>query len=166
MLPLAPSRKPRASSTPEAHVSTLKPGGNLNLEVGSLSGAVGIGNAGTGAICWATSDFGRPLAHPGSSAGGGFGWASVGGPMQQSVASTTSERTCFMTCLLGGSWADDSEGSPQLGKSVRPASVDISAGPLQRDCYTFLGVPSNCSAASRPVPLLYFFFTAPPTTEI
>src|SRR5512147_665317 len=100
MLPFAPSRKPRASSTPDAQVSTLKPGGNLNLEVGSLSGAVGIGNAGIGAICIAASVFGRPLAHPGSSAGG-FGCASVGGPMQQSVASTTSERTGFMTCLLG-----------------------------------------------------------------
>src|SRR3954454_24412018 len=101
MLPFAPSRKPRASSTPEAHVSTLKPGGNLNLEVGSLSGAVGIGNAGIGAICIAASAFGRPLAHPGSAAGGGACWASAGNPVQHSVASTTSERICFMTCLLG-----------------------------------------------------------------
>src|SRR5262249_32695066 len=121
MLPFAPSRKPRASSTPEAHVSTLKPGGNLNLEVGSLSGAVGIGNAGTGAICWATSDFGRPLAHPGSSAGGGFGWASTESPMQ-SVASTTSERTCFMTCLLGVLGPTTLKKARELGNSVRPAS--------------------------------------------
>jgi hypothetical protein len=42
----------------------------------------------------------------------------------------------------------------ELGNSIRPASVDISAGPLQRDGYTLLGVPCNCSAASRPVPLL------------
>src|SRR5882672_11008223 len=128
MLPFAPSRKPRASSTPEAHVSTLKPGGNLNLEVGSLSGAVGIGNAGTGAIAIAVSDFGRPLAHTGSS--GGFGWASVGGPMQQSVARTTSERTGFMTCLLGVLGPTILKEAHELGNSVRPASVDISAGPF------------------------------------
>src|SRR3954470_4328859 len=153
MLPFAPSRRPRASSTPEAHVSTLKPGGNLNLAVGSLSGAVGIGNAATGASCDPAPAFGRPLAHPGSS-GGGFCWASAGRPMQQSVASTTSERTCFMTCLLGVPGPTILNGAHALGHSVRPASVDISAGPLPRDGYTFLGVPSNCSAASRPVPLL------------
>src|SRR4029079_15112961 len=124
MLPFAPSRKPRASSTPEAHVSTLKPGGNLNLEVGSLSGAVGIGNARTGAIAMAVSDFGRPLAHPGSSAGGGFCWASAGCPMQQSVASTTSERTCFMTCLLGVLGLTVLKEAHELGNSVRPASID------------------------------------------
>src|SRR5437879_1386597 len=139
MLPFAPSRTPRASSTPEAHVSTLKPGGNLNLEVGSLSGAVGIGNAGTGAIFIATSDFGRPLAHPGSSAGGGFCWASTGCPRQQSVASTMSERTCFMTCLLGLLGPTILKEAHELGDSVRPASVDIAAGPLLRDSYTLLG---------------------------
>ena len=69
MLPLAPWRSSRASSTPEAQVSTLKPGGSLNFAVGSLSAAVGIGNAGTGAIFMAVSVFGRPLAQPGSSAG-------------------------------------------------------------------------------------------------
>src|ERR1700759_3882457 len=152
MLPFAPSRKPRASSTPEAHVSTLQPGGNLNLEVGSLSGAVGIGNTGIGAICIAACVFGRPLAHPGTSAGGGACWASAGSPMQQSVARTTSERTCFMTCLLGVLGPTILKEAHGLGNSVRPACVDISAGPLQRDGYTLLGVPSNCSAASRPVP--------------
>src|SRR3954462_6640027 len=99
MLPFGPCRRPRASSTPDAHVSTLKPGGNLNLAVGSLSAAVGIGNAGTGAICIAASPFGLPLAHPGSSAGGVC--ATAARPNPHNVASTTSERTCFMTCLLG-----------------------------------------------------------------
>ena len=67
MLPLSPWRSSRASSTPEAQVSTLKPAGSLNFFVGSWSAAVGIGNAGTGAIFMALSDaFGRPLAHPGS----------------------------------------------------------------------------------------------------
>src|SRR4030095_7465170 len=75
MLPLGPWRSARASSTPDAQVSTLKPGGSLNFEVGSLSGAVGIGKAGTGAIFMAVSVFGRPLAQPGSSAGGGDCWA-------------------------------------------------------------------------------------------
>ena len=67
MLPFAPWRSSRASSTPEAQVSTLKPGGSLNFDVGSLSAAVGIGKAGTGAIRMAASVFGRPLAQPGSS---------------------------------------------------------------------------------------------------
>src|SRR6478735_2550105 len=111
MLPLSPWRSSRASSTPEAQVSTLKPGGSLKFLVGSLSGAVGIGNAGTGAIFMADSLFGRPLAHPGSSsfgfasagAGGtgdgdaGFGCACAGKPAQQSVASAMSDRMCFMT---------------------------------------------------------------------
>src|ERR1051325_8731661 len=146
MLPFAPSRKPRASSTPDAQVSTLKPGGNLNLEVGSLSGAVGIGNAGTGAIFIATSDFGRPLAHPGSSAG--FGWGSVGGPVQHSVASTTSERTCFMTCLLGSSASTSQRGdctamvtpsSASRATARRSTTVDavldqrvVASGPVDR----------------------------------
>src|SRR4029077_18030235 len=89
MLPFGPWRKPRASRMPEAQVSTLKPGGNLNLEVGSLSGSVGIGKAGTGAIFIAVSfALGRPLAHPGSSAGGVC--ASAARPLQQR-ARTTSE---------------------------------------------------------------------------
>src|SRR5690554_6824349 len=68
MLPLAPWRSPRASSTPEAQVSTLKPGGSLNFDVGNWSAAVGIGNAGIGAMRMADSFLaGRPLAHPGSS---------------------------------------------------------------------------------------------------
>src|ERR1041384_5270917 len=94
MLPFAPSRKPRASSTPEAHVSTLKPGGNLNLEVGSLSGAVGIGNAGTGAIFIATSLLGRPLAQPGSSGGGVC--ANDGSDRQQKAARAMPRRIFFM----------------------------------------------------------------------
>src|SRR4051812_7137830 len=77
-LPLLPWRSSRASSTPEAQVSTLKPGGSLKFLVGSLSGEVGIGNAGTGAIFIADSFFaGRPLAQPGSSAGAA-GFASAG----------------------------------------------------------------------------------------
>src|SRR6478752_967445 len=94
MLPLAPWRSSRASSTPDAQVSTLKPGGSLNLLVGSLSGAVGIGNAGTGAIFIASSVFGRPLAQPGSSAGAGAGAGAAGvvcaraaKPTQESIAS-------------------------------------------------------------------------------
>src|SRR4051812_45069644 len=148
MLPFAPSRNSRASSTPDAQVSALKPGGNLNFEVGSLSGAVGIGNAGTGAILIATSDFGRPLAHPGSGAGGAC-CASAGSPRQHSVASVTSERTCFMTCLLWRSWSTMLKAAYELSNSGRPASVDISAGPLQCDGYTFLGVPSNAPRQTR-----------------
>src|SRR6476661_6032288 len=100
-LPLSPWRSSRASSTPEAQVSTLKPGGSLNFFVGSLSGAVGIGKAGTGAIFMAVSLLGRPLAQPGSSCLGfasagasgfgdgelGVGCAMAGKPTQQSVAS-------------------------------------------------------------------------------
>ena len=104
MLPLSPWRSSRASSTPEAQVSTLKPGGSLNLAVGSLSAAVGIGNAGTGAIFMAESDFGRPLAQPGSSAGGGVVWAHAVRLAQQSVVNSVSARTCFITGLLVGSW--------------------------------------------------------------
>src|SRR5690606_9889716 len=113
MLPLAPWRRPRASSTPEAQVSTLKPGGSLNFAVGSLSGAVGIGNAGTGAICIAASVFGRPLAHPGSSAGGGVCCASAGSTRPHTTERTTSERDGFMTCLLEGSGERDSDETPQ-----------------------------------------------------
>src|SRR4051812_5616903 len=88
MLPLAPWRKPRASSTPEAQVSTLNPGGSLNLEVGNWSAGVGIGNAGTGAIFIAVSVFGRPLAQPGSSAGAGVCWAHAA-PTTHNVAIVT-----------------------------------------------------------------------------
>jgi len=35
MVPLGPSRSSRASSTPEAQVSTLKPGGTLSFFVGN-----------------------------------------------------------------------------------------------------------------------------------
>ena len=35
MLPFSPWRRPRASSTPEAQTSTLKPGGSLNFLIGS-----------------------------------------------------------------------------------------------------------------------------------
>src|SRR6185295_5189304 len=84
IVPLGPSRISRASSTPEAQVSTLKPGGSLNFLVGSWSAAVGIGNAGTGAIFMAVSVFGRPLAQPGSSV-----WAQTA-PTAQSVASAAS----------------------------------------------------------------------------
>jgi hypothetical protein len=59
-----------------------------------------------------------------------------------------------MTCLLGVLGPTILKEARELGNRVPPASVDISAGALQRDGYTFLGVPSNCSAASRPVPLL------------
>src|SRR4051812_27555297 len=102
-LPLLPWRSSRASSTPDAHVSTLKPGGSLNLEVGSLSAAVGMGNAGTGAIFIAASVLGRPLAQPGSSAGGGggdaapgVGCASTGKPTKQNTASAMQVRIFFM----------------------------------------------------------------------
>src|SRR4051812_6843495 len=104
MLPFGPWRRPRASRMPEAQVSTLKPGGSLNLAVGSLSAAVGIGNAGTGAIFMADSDFGRPLAQPGSSAGGGVVWAQAARLVQQSVVNSVSARTCFIGGLLVGSW--------------------------------------------------------------
>ena len=90
MLPLAPSRSSRASSTPEAQVSTLKPGGSLNFLVGSWSAAVGIGNAGTGAIFIAVSVFGRPLAQPGSSAGAAAGPTAA--PAAHSAASATNAR--------------------------------------------------------------------------
>jgi hypothetical protein len=59
----------------------LKPGGNLNFAVGRFSGAVGIGNAGTGAIFIAVSVLGRPLAHPGSGS-----WASDGAVAQRSAS--------------------------------------------------------------------------------
>src|SRR6478735_734075 len=107
---------------PEAQVSTLNPGGSLNFAVGSLSGAVGIGNAGTGAICIAASDLGRPLAHPGSSAGGVC--ASASRLVQQSPAITTSERNCFMSCLLGFGSAileqAPGPGNSQKGQARRP----------------------------------------------
>ena len=89
IVPLGPSRISRASSTPEAQVSTLKPGGSLNFLVGSWSAAVGIGNAGTGAIFMAVSVFGRPLAQPGSSAGAC--WAAAT-PAAHSAASATKAR--------------------------------------------------------------------------
>src|SRR5690349_14202189 len=74
---LLPWRSDRASSTPEAQVSTLKPGGSLNLAVGNWSTAVGMGNDGTGAMRVAASVLGRPLAQPGSSAGGCWAHAAV-----------------------------------------------------------------------------------------
>ena len=86
MLPLAPWRSSRASSMPEAQVSTLKPGGSLNLAVGSLSAAVGIGKAGTGAIFMAVSVFGRPLAQPGSSAGACWATATLAAQHAASAA--------------------------------------------------------------------------------
>jgi hypothetical protein len=62
-----------------------------------LSGAVGIGKAGTGAIFMAVSVFGRPLAHPGSSAGGGDCWAQAARLAQQSVVNAVNARMCFIT---------------------------------------------------------------------
>src|SRR6478672_9377961 len=100
ILPLSPWRSSRASSTPDAQVSTLKPGGSLNLAVGSLSGAVGIGNAGTGAIFIASSVFGRPLAQPGSSAGGGVVCARAGKPTEQSIASAMQLRIFFIFMVV------------------------------------------------------------------
>ena len=95
MLPFSPWRRPRASSTPEAQTSALKPGGSLNLVTGSWSAGVGTGNAGTGAIFMASSVFGRPLAQPGSS------WAGLAdaAPTAHSAPSAISER------LLTGSVA-------------------------------------------------------------
>jgi hypothetical protein len=59
----------------------------LNFLVGSWSAAVGIGNAGTGAIFIALSEaFGRPLAHPGSGS-----WPSDGAAAQRSASAA---RTC------------------------------------------------------------------------
>jgi hypothetical protein len=55
-----------------------------------------------------------------------------------------------MTCLLGVLGPTILKEAHELGNSIRPASVDISAGPLQLDGYTLLGVPSNCSAAIPP----------------
>src|SRR5678816_1961841 len=97
IVPLGPSRISRASSTPEAQVSTLKPGGSLNFLVGSWSAGVGTGKAGTGAIFMAVSVFGRPLAQPGSSAGACCADAT---PTAQSAASATSERKVCIACLL------------------------------------------------------------------
>src|SRR5436190_15455878 len=94
IVPLGPSRISRASRTPEAHVSTLKPGGSLNFFVGSWSAAVGIGKAGTGAIFMALSlALGRPLAQPGSSAGACCAEAA---PTAQSTAHATNERKSFI----------------------------------------------------------------------
>ena len=67
----------------------MKPGGSLNFVVGSWSAAVGIGNAGTGAIFMAVSVFGRPLAQPGSSAGAC--WADAA-PTAHSAPSATNAR--------------------------------------------------------------------------
>src|SRR5262245_43402797 len=53
---------PRASSTPAWYTSTLKPGGSLIFLIGSLSAAVAIGYAGTGAKLRAASFFGLPCA--------------------------------------------------------------------------------------------------------
>jgi hypothetical protein len=90
----------------------------LNLEVGSLSGAVGIGNAGTGAIFIAASLFGRPLAQPGSSAGadaaaaGGVAGVAAGGgvagvdcaragrPTLPSIANAMQVRTFFIAMFV------------------------------------------------------------------
>jgi hypothetical protein len=60
-----------------------------------------------------------------------------------------------MTCLLAVLGpAIRKKGAHELGNIIRPASVDIPAGPLQRDGYTFLAIPSNCSAGSRSAPFL------------
>src|SRR5690348_1863001 len=83
MVPFGPSRISRASRTPDAQVSTLKPGGTFSFLVGSWSAGVGIGNAGTGAIFIAVSVLGRPFAQPGSSAGAC--WAQAA-PTAQSAA--------------------------------------------------------------------------------
>src|SRR4051794_25135451 len=89
IVPFGPSRISRASRTPDAHVSTLNPGGSFSFLVGSWSAAVGIGNAGTGAIFIAVSVLGRPLAQPGSSAGAC--WAAAT-PAAHSAASATIAR--------------------------------------------------------------------------
>src|SRR6202008_3679059 len=94
IVPLGPSLISRASSTPEAQVSTLKPGGSLNFLVGSWSAGVGIGKAGTGAIFMAVSEaFGRPLAQPGSSAGACCAEAA---PIAHSAAQATNVRNDVM----------------------------------------------------------------------
>src|SRR5262245_58351605 len=69
---------PRASRMLLAQTSTLKPGGSLILLTGSLSAAVGIGCAATGAIFIAASVFGRPAAQNGSSSAAGFGLGASG----------------------------------------------------------------------------------------
>src|SRR5262245_20713456 len=93
MLSPGPWRSPRASSTPEAHTSALKPGVSMDFLTGSWSTGVGTGNAGTGAIFMAVSVFGRPLAQPGSS------WADAT-PMAHSAANAINERILDMASLL------------------------------------------------------------------
>src|SRR3954469_9006945 len=89
---------PRASSTPAWYTSTLKPGGSLILPMGSLSAAVGIGNAGTGAIFAVASPFGRPTAQNGSSSF--FSCAKTCGPGRAGARAATTGNFVFMTTAL------------------------------------------------------------------
>ena len=119
MLPFSPWRRPRASSTPEAQISTLKPGGSLNFLIGSWSAGVGTGNAGTGAIFMASSVFGRPLAQPGSSSG--FCCASAP-PAAHSAASAISDTARMVrgtVCLLPG-WVMCGTAPRSLLRAARP----------------------------------------------
>ena len=84
-----------------AHTSALKPGGSFIFAIGSLSAAVGSGNAGTGAIFIAVSVFGRPLAQNGSSAGGCCAWAQQSAlPRQRSAAAIFSKAFIVLVSFL------------------------------------------------------------------
>src|SRR4051812_14776155 len=89
---------PRASSTPAWYTSTLKPGGSLILLMGSLSAAVGIGNAGTGAIFAVASPFGRPTAQNGSSSF--FSCAKTCEIASAAASAATTGNFVFMTTSL------------------------------------------------------------------